>query len=1041
MLLQSGTFDAERRGSMAIDLAHENMSLHGENSRLRAKIAELKEKGGFQKLLKPLEDRIERLLKQIHVLTENLAETRLKLKIEKDEKKRVQAELRELQKEYKKLEKDKTKLESEELKECRKKLADAEKRLKELQERIDALEGKERIAGVGNSVPSSQRPVGSKPPRVIVNNGGEGDGEPERKRGGQPNHPRSVLKGFPEDQATHKETVEAPAKPGDVCPACGKAEVVEIETQDNDVKQVLDIEMNVIRKVVTYQRCQCPACKKMFRASVDPGAKENVNYGPDIKADMALDIVHNDMSYEKTCQRIYEMSAGKLQPSQGYAAKLISCGAKMLRQSGFAEDLRIATLCYPVIKWDDTVVSINGSQGCMRVYCTEGTVFYRCHRHKDAIGIDEDGVLQYLDETKTVMHDHVLLNYNVKYHFKNAECAVHYQRKFVFVSCSAGYQCAQELKKLIGFIDHERNEAIKAGKGSFSKEEVDSYYSKIRKLLKEGLELIEKDKERYFYSDVKNIFKCGLEFFDSYFGWIEDFSIPVDNSECERLLRPMKSKMKISGCFYSEATGDDFALVRSYVETCYKHGKPRRDALYRLYSGKPYSIKELLPESDLVDFDELKKEILDAEEEARREAEGKASDGDGSAAEKKKNKTDRKKTGDTPANHTSDQKETAETAGVKGQKEEKHASDDSGHDHDMADTASGMDDSVDHGGHDPVPADTEEPVSVSGRTDKCAPGNCEQGERMGSDPDRQRLDAPGEDKQREDSAPASAPNTLASEDQELAESECKHETSKDDIPGGESVQLPGAEKTSGDSGDGSGTETLMETLDRDPSDRKSPGADACKQKTDAKERPESARQGDKTPLPGPGVSEKTFSNQEGEDKAVERRGVSDRGLNPALVDQTIDESVSKQETSEDDIPRGKSAQRKGAGVKSVQREKNSGRESSDGSDTETSAEKPKRDSYGRKRTHADACEQKSKTKTERIKAAADMKVRAESALEDQRKEDAKKDEERRMERKKEQARMRGEYDAIGRKLKAGAPISGAPPDDEACRDAEKRYWV
>ncbi len=52
------------------------------------------------------------------------------------------------------------------------------------------------------------------------------------------------------------------------------------------------------------------------------------------------------------------------------------------------------------------------------------------------------------------------------------------------------------------------------------------------------------------------------------FLWIEDFSLPATNNLSERGLRGVKSHMKISGQFESEAVADNHALNRTYIETC-----------------------------------------------------------------------------------------------------------------------------------------------------------------------------------------------------------------------------------------------------------------------------------------------------------------------------------------------------------------------------------------------------------------------------------------------------------------------------------------
>ena len=55
-----------------------------------------------------------------------------------------------------------------------------------------------------------------------------------------------------------------------------------------------------------------------------------------------------------------------------------------------------------------------------------------------------------------------------------------------------------------------------------------------------------------------------------------------------------KSKQKISGQFGDVKNAEDFAAVRTYIETCRRNGKDPYEALYRLMDGDPYTVEELL---------------------------------------------------------------------------------------------------------------------------------------------------------------------------------------------------------------------------------------------------------------------------------------------------------------------------------------------------------------------------------------------------------------------------------------------------------------
>lgn len=74
---------------------------------------------------------------------------------------------------------------------------------------------------------------------------------------------------------------------------------------------------------------------------------------------------------------------------------------------------------------------------------------------------------------------------------------------------------------------------------------------------------------------------------------MRDFALPTTNNLSERSLRQVKSKMKISGQFESEGRADDYALIRTYIETCRRNGINEIEALIRACNGHPYTVEEI----------------------------------------------------------------------------------------------------------------------------------------------------------------------------------------------------------------------------------------------------------------------------------------------------------------------------------------------------------------------------------------------------------------------------------------------------------------
>uniref|UniRef100_UPI00359F397D IS66 family transposase n=1 Tax=Prevotella heparinolytica TaxID=28113 RepID=UPI00359F397D len=104
----------------------------------------------------------------------------------------------------------------------------------------------------------------------------------------------------------------------------------------------------------------------------------------------------------------------------------------------------------------------------------------------------------------------------------------------------------------------------------------------------------EAESNRYFSTDEMNAIKKLEEYKENYFAWVYDFALPTTNNLSETGLRMTKTKQKVSGQFSQEETAAEFAAVRSYTETCRKNGVNEYEALERLMSGKPYTLKEIL---------------------------------------------------------------------------------------------------------------------------------------------------------------------------------------------------------------------------------------------------------------------------------------------------------------------------------------------------------------------------------------------------------------------------------------------------------------
>ena len=124
-------------------------------------------------------------------------------------------------------------------------------------------------------------------------------------------------------------------------------------------------------------------------------------------------------------------------------------------------------------------------------------------------------------------------------------------------------------------------------------DEVNEFILKLDEYLLKGLEENENNSKTYYADKELTLIKRMMEYRDNYIYWILDFSTPFTNNLSERNLRGIKSKMKVSGQFQNIKRAEDYANIRSYIETCRIYGVNEYIALTRLVEDNPYTFKEL----------------------------------------------------------------------------------------------------------------------------------------------------------------------------------------------------------------------------------------------------------------------------------------------------------------------------------------------------------------------------------------------------------------------------------------------------------------
>ena len=458
-------------------------------------------------------------------------------------------------------------------------IKEKDKEIEVLKKKIAQMQSIMDNDSTNSGLPTSKTAIGKK---KYIPNTREKTG---KKIGGQAGHKKHKLVAFNEEEVT--ETV-------DIIPTeCTKCHGKEIEILKTSVdKQELDYEVKVIKRKNRFVNCRCKNCNHTFHAPIPNDLKEEIQYGKTVQS-LAVCLTNEIYTpFNKTVKLVTGLTDGEINMSEGYVTKLQKRASNYLDE--FIEKLKEYISKQDVYGWDDGVVTINKKDGILRTYCTDNVALFIGHEKKNEDGIEEDGILKNTSEKTIVMHDHILHNYNEKYNFENVECLIHLIRRLKKKSKETEHEWCDELINLLSNTNKERNELLKQNKNKFDDNYLNNLSNSYDEILKKAKAENEDTTKINYYKDEEERFIKDLnKYKKNYLLWAYRFDIPSTNNNSERNIRPVKSKMKISGQFQNINYLKYYANIRSYIETCRIYGVNEYLALNRLVEDNPYTFKEL----------------------------------------------------------------------------------------------------------------------------------------------------------------------------------------------------------------------------------------------------------------------------------------------------------------------------------------------------------------------------------------------------------------------------------------------------------------
>jgi transposase len=423
--------------------------------------------------------------------------------------------------------------------------------LENLEKRLEKIEGK-----VEKTSRNSSKPPSSDGLRRQAAEPREPGGRPN---GGQPGHV-GVTRAWTDTPDSVKEV-----RPEGYC-GCGRA-LAEQPERMGECRQQIEIPEPKVEVTEYCQIIVTCTCGCEHRGEFPFGVTPHVSYGPRLKA-YAVGLVEGHfVGLSRTSELIADQYGVK--PSDGAIQKWI--GQAAVRLEATYEASQEAILAAEVAHFDESGVRVNGQTQWLHVAGTAEHAFYTIHPKRGQEAMTAAGILPKF--TACAVHDHWVPYFGFE-QASHALCNAHILRELrYFEEATEGHPWPIRLREILVEGKKAVEAARAAGQSAVDAERVADLWARYDDWVKLGLRVFPEhrkepgQKGRPKQNPATNLLRRMRDFKTEIFRFLHDFRVPFDNNLAERLVRPVKVKLKVAGGFRALGGSAAFCVIRSVWET------------------------------------------------------------------------------------------------------------------------------------------------------------------------------------------------------------------------------------------------------------------------------------------------------------------------------------------------------------------------------------------------------------------------------------------------------------------------------------------
>ncbi len=385
-----------------------------------------------------------------------------------------------------------------------------------------------------------------------------------KKPGGQPGRVAKTLR-----QSDQPDEIKAIPFTIEHCRKCKHSLRVTLKSL-KEKRQVLDIDLQKIAaKISEYQSFSkiCPVCDyenhdNAFANNIAP----HISYGINIQALVSYLSVSHYFSYARIVQLVSNLFSVEL--SEGTVDKILKRSAKASQNE--IEKIKARLAISGLVGIDETGCKINSSRQWNWVFQNSEDTLIVVNKSRATKVINdtfEDGFIN-----ACVVHDNYS-SYNSLIAMSEQLCLAHKLRDINYAIECDDTKLMKELKQLLkeAILDHKEEMTI--AQRVVLKQEYEASFDYLL-----NRPVIEKSET---HKQIKSLTKAR----DKIFTFLLHPNTPPDNNGSERAIRNVKVKLKVSGQFKTFQGAEDYAALRSIIDTSRKRGLNEFDSLMGIIHG------------------------------------------------------------------------------------------------------------------------------------------------------------------------------------------------------------------------------------------------------------------------------------------------------------------------------------------------------------------------------------------------------------------------------------------------------------------------